>query len=564
METLETEAIAETIAPPPTPKKEDYRSMVWLKYEIMGYQRELETNVADFVRNTQKRKISLRESLSGKFISYKKAKETEELQALVKNLLEEVQKKTEVVEEYEKKKIQLYSEITGEPGLPTTTTTTEEEQPTTTATKAEKPVHSASKLAELGKLFGESIMGLSGKLEEFLEFCKVNNPTIHITTKDRFKLLPNQERVAIITPVHTPFLRLQTKLTSMQKEIKKDIDYTNCQLKEETLLRSRIEIATYFRTHDPMTVFLNDLAPQIPENEGLADDAKYITWEIVGEYMYKVLQPEPIPQGVTKKIYSTLVGNTKRRMTADEFTDLFCKMHYRALKPHVMTTEFDVETKPLKKVKRLEVGEIVRLIGDVKKTSSGILRFEAQTVVIEGDSGDKTSTTEGVVQTGWVSLQGQKGSEFFHLHTPGYKVVKQTVLTDIFEMKGFKPVVRLQIGDQVRTIGFPKREPTSNLVRVKAITVGHKTGKDFVGYVTVEGNQNSVYLEPVDELIFPETECESSPLLTKNEAGKPPQLELAAESKDELTATLDAALDITAADGGDVVMGEAPTTANEQ
>lgn len=78
------------------------------------------------------------------------------------------------------------------------------------------------------------------------------------------------------------------------------------------------------------------------------------------------------------------------------------------------------------------------------------------------------------------------GSVFFHLHTPGYKVVKQTVLTDIFEMKGFKPVVRLQIGDQVRTIGFPKREPTSGLVRVKATTVGHKTGRRilFIGRST--------------------------------------------------------------------------------
>jgi hypothetical protein len=79
-------------------------------------------------------------------------------------------------------------------------------------------------------------------------------------------------------------------------------------------------------------------------------------------------------------------------------------------------------------------------------------------------------------------------------------------MTDIFEMANFRPVVRLNVGDHVRAIGFPKKEAKSGLVRVKATTVGHKNadGKESTGFVTVEGNQNSVYLQTCDEIVFPE------------------------------------------------------------
>lgn len=103
-----------------------------------------------------------------------------------------------------------------------------------------------------------------------------------------------------------------------------------------------------------------------------------------------------------------------------------------------------------------------------------------------------------------MTLEGNRKAVFFQLHTPGYKVVKQTVLTDIFEMNNFRPVVRLNVGDQVRAIGFPRKEAKSGLVRVKATTVGHKDGKEYTGYVTVEGNQNSVYLVTCEVLNFPE------------------------------------------------------------
>lgn len=134
-----------------------------------------------------------------------------------------------------------------------------------------------------------------------------------MSAKDRFKLVPNAERVAIINPVHKPFLQLQSKIAHLSREVKKDLDFCNGDLKEEMMLRSRTEIATYFRNHDPVATFLNTLAPLNPANAGIENtEEKWITCDMVATFMENALAPEPIPAAVIKKIYSTLVGNSRR------------------------------------------------------------------------------------------------------------------------------------------------------------------------------------------------------------------------------------------------------------
>jgi hypothetical protein len=136
-------------------------------------------------------------------------------------------------------------------------------------------------------------------------------------------------------------------------------------------------------------------------------------------------------------------------------------------------------------------------------------RFLAETVKENSEEKSEGDDPAAAPQEkrGYVTMSGNAQTKFLALHTPGYIVAKQTVLTDIFEMTNFKPVCRLNKGDQVRAIGFPRKEAISGLVRVKAITVGNQKAGDngeFVGYVTVEGNQNSVYLQPSDKLVFPD------------------------------------------------------------
>ena len=125
------------------------------------------------MRSTQKRKIAYREALSTKFVAYKKSLETSELQKLVADLLTDVSEKSDNIKTAELKKHELYSEITGEPmpltgdGDGTNKLASEaKSEAKSEVKKKEKPVHSASKIATLGKEFQSACEHLAQLLEQ--------------------------------------------------------------------------------------------------------------------------------------------------------------------------------------------------------------------------------------------------------------------------------------------------------------------------------------------------------------------------------------------------------------
>eukprot|EP00746_Dinoflagellata_sp_MGD_P163913 gnl/MRDRNA2_/MRDRNA2_92225_c0_seq1.p1 gnl/MRDRNA2_/MRDRNA2_92225_c0~~gnl/MRDRNA2_/MRDRNA2_92225_c0_seq1.p1 ORF type:complete len:905 (-),score=324.00 gnl/MRDRNA2_/MRDRNA2_92225_c0_seq1:12-2357(-) len=81
-----------------------------------------------------------------------------------------------------------------------------------------------------------------------------------------------------------------------------------------------------------------------------------------------------------------------------------------------------------------------------------------------------------------------------------YKVVKQTVLTDNISIKESKTIRRLEVGEVMEVFEGPKTEVVkssedgedSSLLRVK----GQITKDQLEGWVTVSGNQGTVFLEP--------------------------------------------------------------------
>jgi len=164
-----------------------------------------------------------------------------------------------------------------------------------------------------------------------------------------------------------------------------------------------------------------------------------------------------------------------------------------------LTDVCDIGT-PFKKVRAVEIGDIVRLLGDFKKTKNGMLRFKCEFVPGIGGAEDEEK------KIGFITRIGNKDKTFLCPYSSGYVVRKETVLTDKFEMSaGFKPLARLKVNEKVRAIGFPMREGISKLIRVKAVTLNPKNAK--CGYVTVEGNQGSAYLEACT-LDIPEEEEE--------------------------------------------------------
>ncbi|CAD7930588.1 unnamed protein product [Amoebophrya sp. A25] len=500
------------------------KPMLRLKYNLLLMQKQLERDAA-FVRETQRRKMAQRDDLNRKFAAFRKSVEVRMLKRMVLKLNAQVEQRMSDLGEMDQKKVAIKFEITGEEAAPAAVVSSGEggkeagedtpeadEEGTSPGRKPqEKPVHSAAKLCHLGIEFEQQVEKMEQYITELGQWLQDSDPMKLVSNKDQWKLITSQEKATCVQTVSKPFLQLRAKANQLRAKFKEDREYATSSLQQDVLLRSRTEIATYFRENEAEKIFKEILVEKNPANKSIEkEDQKFITCDIVCDYMNEVMQPEAIPKAIISRIYSVLVGNHKRPMTCDEFCNLFAKMHWRALRRSIMTKEFELRGK-FEKVANVQVGDIVRLIGDVKKTGDDMMRFEAETIPPPDESGSASTR-------GWVTLYGNQGAAWFVLHTPGYKVVKQTVLTDIFEMKDFRPVVRLNVGDQVRAIAFPRKESKSGLIRVKAVTVGHKTGKEYTGYVTVEGNQNSVYLESCEHLVFPDEEPEDA------EAGKKVEL----------------------------------------
>eukprot|EP00392_Amoebophrya_sp_AT5.2_P005734 g5744.t1 len=518
------------------PVEEDMQPMTRLKYKLLVIQKRLE-GLVEYSKQTSKKKLAFRDELNRKFVAYKKGLEMRELKKTVIDLKDEVEAQEAKLAELDAAKKKVYTQITGETDEDRAAAKKEataaddkgenkdaEEAASPSSklvAKSKKPVHSASTLCHLGIEYENELNRFEEHISKLDGWTKEADPGKLLQNKEQWKLVMPNEKIQILQKVIKPYQGLKAKLNEAKRTLKADREFLKDSLEADILLRSRTEIATFFRENDPEAIFKEKLAAKNPENakEGVAEENKWINCEIVSEFMQAAL-PEPIPTAILGKIYTVLVGSTKRPMTCDEFCNLFAKMHYRCVKGTIMTEELSLR-KFTKKAK-LQPGDIVRLIGDVTKTED-MQRFQAETVP------SATEANQTPVQ-GWVTLQGAQGTSFFYLHTPGYEVVKQTVLTDIFEMKEFRPVVRLNVGEQVRAIGFPRKEGKSGLIRVKAVTVGHKSGKEYTGFVTVEGNQNSVYLETCDSLRFPEEQDEAAGLSGRESGALPAAAE--AEEKE--------------------------------
>eukprot|EP00811_Abedinium_folium_P012724 NODE_2180_length_2274_cov_10.467163.p2 GENE.NODE_2180_length_2274_cov_10.467163~~NODE_2180_length_2274_cov_10.467163.p2 ORF type:complete len:279 (+),score=84.57 NODE_2180_length_2274_cov_10.467163:907-1743(+) len=81
-------------------------------------------------------------------------------------------------------------------------------------------------------------------------------------------------------------------------------------------------------------------------------------------------------------------------------------------------------------------------------------------------------------------------SVFSRLVRVYFKVVSQTVLTDGMGIKGNKTVRRLEEGELLEAEDGPKKEADAGVMRVYARAL--KDGA--MGYVTVEGNQGTIFL----------------------------------------------------------------------
>lgn len=157
---------------------------------------------------------------------------------------------------------------------------------------------------------------------------------------------------------------------------------------------------------------------------------------------------------------------------------------YKVVKPTVMTDGWGVSGSAV--VRRLDVDELLELLeGPKKDEEAGILRMQGR------------AAKDG--KTGFVTVQGNAGTNYLEVGGDRFQVVKETILTDSIDLSLGSESVRklkgserkLKEGEVLEAIEFARKDEASGLMRMKV-----KTQSDGVmGWATVVGNQGTAFLQ---------------------------------------------------------------------
>lgn len=225
-----------------------------------------------------------------------------------------------------------------------------------------------------------------------------------------------------------------------------------------------------------------DTAPSAEgEKEGDADGEQATKGEAAKE-------EEGLPSETDlSRLFAFLDEEKQGFLSKEKFITLI-RVFMKLVKDTVITSGISI--KESKTLRRLEVGEVVEILeGPVKEDKVEVMRVHAKVM---------KDNIEG-----WITLRGNQGSTFLEEGGNIFKVVKETILTDEFELEGgqakdaarkLKDTTRkLKEGEIVEVREWAKKEEKSGLMRMKC-----KVKSDGqVGWVTTVGNQGTVYVELV-------------------------------------------------------------------
>jgi len=200
----------------------------------------------------------------------------------------------------------------------------------------------------------------------------------------------------------------------------------------------------------------------------ITKDSETMTLEQFDKFVKSLVKGLESTEDLVKTAFGPIT-----EITADHLESLK-KSNYRCLKRCLMTDIIDI--KSCKRLRAIEKDDAVEIIeSHVVCPQTDLVRFKAR-------AEDGTQ--------GYVTIRGNKNSHYLSFQQPWYKVVKETVMTNMFEMKDFKPLRRLKEGEYVRSLSTPVAEEKSGLLRMKAQCVDEAT----LGWVTLKGSAGSMYL----------------------------------------------------------------------
>jgi len=187
------------------------------------------------------------------------------------------------------------------------------------------------------------------------------------------------------------------------------------------------------------------------------------------------------------RLFAHLDEESEGFLTKESFTRII-RSYMKVLKDTVMTSAFSIKDKDSKTVVKLVKGDVVEVLKTAEKEDSvGVMRIQAKAM---------SDGTEG-----FITVVGNADTTFLADCTGCFRVIKETILTDSFDLSEKKEVTRslhqttkkLAVGDIVDVREWPKKEETSGLTRMQC----RAKSDGRVGWATTLGNAGAVFMQVI-------------------------------------------------------------------
>jgi len=318
-------------------------------------------------------------------------------------------------------------------------------------------------------------------MEEILKDLEVVIESIHKADSNMFKGKLDEVKVAQKGPfsdARKAFLRLKAKLTTLESKCKKHFS-TIREKRLKVLSDARDAMVGALRDH----VYSSEVSLVSVFEELSSDGAKI-----------ELLKLRTFFEGLAETRFEVGTLDAALYRYQDGVTNLeFMEMaqeYRKCVKEIAITTAF--ETKSSHTLRKLEVGEIVKITGKLTMdTKLGVERARCTALADQAE--------------GWVTLQGNQGTPFLEpVAMPLYTCeVSAPLFKDLGSGTG--KLRDLMPGEILEVLEGPRREPPTEVTRAngKAIKDG------AVGWVTLKDSCCSMLLEPSRQLV-----CQQSTALT--------------------------------------------------
>lgn len=182
-----------------------------------------------------------------------------------------------------------------------------------------------------------------------------------------------------------------------------------------------------------------------------------------------------------KRLFAHILEADQVGVSQEQFIRI-TRVTMKVVKETIMTCGISIKAAALR---RLDLNEVVEVLdGPLKEDSVEVRRIRGRVM------------KDGL--EGWITVSGNQGTAFLKEGGDRFKVVKETILTDSFELDGDKDATKRLIAERklkedevVELHSWPKKEETSGLTRMKA----RARSDGSTGWVTMIGNAGTPFLE---------------------------------------------------------------------